>query len=330
MKSTRFLLCSLWFLTALIGCLPSKDSSSPYPATATLQISNTSLASPTIQSATTPIVIATDSMPTVLPKLEVSDAYLLLQEFLKNDSLCQLPCWGGVTPGVSTVSEAEEEFMKLSSISHSKFTYFGQSGDAWYVGSLNILYSLLNTQVDVSPGFVASSDNMTVINIRIYSQSLPYQNSTGSYYGDKEYNVLLSAYMMPQIFTIYGLPNLIYTRADINAAEPTASDLFIIRLLYLDLGIFITYEMPIKEKGDAYLFCPSESLITLDLVPQDIGENYQDFFQQFGVGEWTTLQKTHHQLLEDALGITNEEFSQIITSSPETCFESLIENWRAP
>ena len=85
-----------------------------------------------------------------------------------------------------------------------------------------------------------------------------------------------------------------------------------------------------EEKARAFMFCPSESLITLDLTPQDIGENYVDFFQQIGATEWTSLEKTHHQLLEDSLDMTNEEFSQAIISSPESCFETPINIWPEP
>lgn len=325
MKSTRLLLCLLLLSAGLTGCLPNDNSSSFSIATATTHIGNTQFPSTPILTPTNnaPLATATLSSPIVFPA--ANEAYLLLQAYLKNDPPCQLPCWGGVTPGVSTVSEAEKEFMKLKIISSPDFTYFGQSGDAWYVGSLHIFYPLLNTQVDISPGFVAGASNRTVVNIQIDTQSLPTQNSTGEYFGDQEYNTLLSAYSMPRIFTTYGLPNLVYVRAD---AYP--SPLFLIRLLYLDLGIFISYTMPTEEQGNKLLFCPSKSLITLDLTPQDIGENYQDFFQQFGDGEWTTLQSTHHKPIEDALGMTIEEFSQAIISSPESCFESPIEIWPEP
>lgn len=320
----------MWLSTSLIGCLPSEYPTSSYPATATLQISYTPSPLTSIVSSATnaPSVTPTFSVPTVFP--ETSEAYLLLQKYLKNDPPCQLPCWGGVTPGVSTASDAEEEFMKLRIISSPSFTYFGQSGDAWQVGSLNIYYPLLNTQVHVAPGFVASSDDMTVVYINVYSQSIPYQNSIGRHYGDKEYNTLLSAYNISQIFSTYGLPNLIYTRAEALKGEETAPDFFFIRLLYLDLGIYIRYRMLMEEKGNVFQFCPSNSQIELNLTSSDVGDSYENFFRQLGAEEWTSIQESHYQLLADSLGMTNEEFSQVIISSPETCFETPIDIWPKP
>lgn len=176
MKPKVQLICLLLIIVILFGCSPKNYSSSPYPVTATLQINNSLPTSTAIPATSTSFVASTVSSPTVIPTLEANEAYLLLQEFLANELPCQLPCWGGVTPGVSTASEAEQEFMKLRIISSSDFTYFGQSGDDWYVGSLYIFFPLLNTQVKILPGFGASTDNMTVINIRVYTQSIPHQN----------------------------------------------------------------------------------------------------------------------------------------------------------
>jgi hypothetical protein len=330
MKFTRLLLCLMWLSIGLIGCLRSENLPSSDLATATLQISHTpSPLSPIVSSATNTLSITpTFSVPTVFP--ETSAAYLLLQKHLKNAPPCQLPCWGSVTPGVSTASEAEEEFMKLRTISSPSFTYFGTSLDIWYVGSLNIFYPLLNTQVHVSPGFVARSDDMTVVLINVYTQSIPYQNSGGRHYGDKEYNTLLSAYTISQIFSTYGLPNLIYTRAKVLKGEETAPDFFFVRLLYLDLGIYIRYRMLMEEKGNVFQFCPSESQIDLDLTSSGVGDTYEEFFRQLGAEEWTSLQESHYLLLEDALDMTNEEFSKAIISSPETCFETPINIWPEP
>jgi len=253
---------------------------------------------------------------------------LHLEEYLRNDPPCQLPCWGGITPGKSNLADAQNQLATLSGISDR--TFFGEAGNTWIVGTLLIPFSLENTVVGVRAGYVASHDSKMVILNGISALFLPKKDTNEIIYDYPEYNTLLSAYTLPHIFKTYGLPNLIYARADINDAEPTASDYFIIRLLYLDLGIFISYTMPMREKEEMFQFCPSESLIDLELTSNEVGRKYEDFFRQLGVTEWATLNKTHHQLLEDATGMTNEEFSQTIISSPETCFESPIKIWTNP
>lgn len=126
------------------------------------------------------------------------------------------------------------------------------------------------------------------------------------------------------------MPNFIYTRADKNTAEETAGDFFFINLLYLDLGIYISYAMSLEEKGNEFQFCPSESLINLNLTSSDVGDTYGDFFRQLGVMEWFYFKEPRYLLLENALGITDEEFSKAIISSPDRCFETPIDIWPEP
>ncbi len=95
--------------------------------------------------------------------------------------------------------------------------------------------------------------------------------------------------------------------------------------------MFISYTMPLETKEATFKFCPSVSLINLELISQDIGSDYQEFFRDIGHTEWASLPfKTYDQPLEKALGLTKEEFSQLVTSAPDTCFESPIEIWPEP
>jgi len=315
--------------TILFGCLPKANSTTPFPATATLLIPSTpslSIAVDLPTTTNTPYINVVSSTLPAIPTLGPNEAFSLLRDFLKNDSFCQLPCWGGITPGKSTVSDAQKQLAILRGISDT--TFFGQVENSWVVGTLDIYYPLENTVVHIWPGYVALSGNETVLNIGFGTQSLP-RHPKGLVYGDEEYNTLLSAYTLPQMFARYGLPNLIYTQAKIYKTEPTAPGFFNIRLLYLNLGIFISYTMSMEENGNEFQFCPSESLINLELTSSDVGDTYEDFFRQLGNTEWA-LRESHYQLLEDALGMTNEEFSKAIISSPESCFETPIDIWLEP
>lgn len=308
----------------LTGCLSNSElatkSATPTRPPTSIVSETATLIEPTSQ-ATQPL-FPTFTPPPTLNLVES----LTLEDYLENASPCRLPCWGGITPGESNLVDIQKHLNSFNSVSE-RTEFF--KADSWIVGTLDLDIPKENTVVRIFSGYLMPFDGDTVLRIGIDTQSLP-KNPKGRVYGDEEYNALLFAYTMPQIFISHGLSNLIYARADLNVGEPTAPDYFIIRLLYLDLGVFISYTMPMETKENTFRFCPSESLINLELTPPDIGENYEDFFQQFGEGEWTTLQRTHHKPLEDAISLTNEEFSQAIVSSPETCFESLRDIWPDP
>jgi len=184
--------------------------------------------------------------------------------------------------------------------------------------------------IGLSAGYLVPFDGETVSRIRISTSSIPC-NTTGHICGNKDYNELLNSYTLPQMLSTYGLPEHLFLTSDLNVAEPTSPDYFLIRLLYTRLGIFVKYTMPMEIRADTYKFCPSESTIDLELTPQGIGNNYREFFRQVGDEEWASIPyTTYDQPVEEALGLTNEEFYQLIISSPATCFESPIDIWPEP
>lgn len=323
---TRFFVYFFWLATFLVGCLSNQNATSSSPDIETLQASDTLMPSMIASSSTTkPYITATNPGETASPALETNDAYLLLKEYLKNDPPCQLPCWGGITPGKSNLSDAQNQLEDLRGISDR--VYFGKANDSWSVGTLTLVLPLKNVVVGIRAGYVAPSDSETVILNGFIASLQPKQSSREPVYDFKEYNDLLSAYTMPEIFNTYGLPNSIYTRAVFYPDELGASDFFIIRLLYMDRGVFISYTMPMKAAENKFKLCPSESLIDLELTSSNVGNNYQEFFRQVGVVEWASVDESNHKQLEDALGLTNEEFSQAVISSPDACFETPIEIW---
>ncbi len=161
MKSTRFLLCLLCLLITLIGCLPNDHPSSPYPANATLPINNSLPSLTSVPVTSTTLLSSIDSIPTAWPTLDANKAYLLLQEFLKNDPLCKLPCWGGITTGKSTLTDAQRQFAMLSGVSNNN--YFGIAKNTWHVGALNISYPLDNITVGIRLGYMASIDDEKIL-----------------------------------------------------------------------------------------------------------------------------------------------------------------------
>lgn len=325
-----YLLC---LSTSFLGCLSDPGTKPASTSTPSSQISSTpSLLVTTKLPAITniPTVNYTPSNLLAMSTLETGEAYLLLRQFLNNDPPCQLPCWGEVTPGISTAVDAEKSFRRLSGISSPEITFFGTVGASSSIGNLSINYPREDTMMYLWQGFLAKDTNETVLLLEVDARSLAQTSNDGNFSYQK-YNDLLSAYTLSEIFTTYGVPNLIFFRADINLAEPHVSDFFIIRLLYLDIGIFINYTMLMETKEDTFRFCPSESLINLELTPRNIGDDYQEFFRKIGDEEWASIPyKTRDQSIENSLGLTNEEFYRVIISSPNTCFESPKSIWSQP
>ncbi len=327
-------ICTLFIFGILSSCIPAdKPVNGSFTATKTMQVSISPSMSfeaesptPTAKAAVTPspVLILTSA-----PTLDADVAFRILRDYLKNKQPCQLPCWWGITPGKSTLSEVQKQLTDFSGI--SKRIYFGQAGNSWVVGNLDIDFDEGDSVIGVRSSYLASSNIEAISFVGIDTVSLP-KSTKGRVYGDVNYNELLFAYTLPQIVSTYGIPAQTFMTAEIYAAEPTAPDYFVIRLLYPNLGVFLRYRMPAETNDSVYMFCPSQSVVYLDLIPQEYGNDYKDYFKQIASTEWNPAipEITFYKSTDEALGITNEEFYRLIATSPTKCFESPISIWPDP
>ena len=94
-------------LSALIFILTACSDNTIYPATTALSVTLTiSPTSPTTTAIPSPTqtAIATRMPISTLPA-EAADARVL--EFLKTNASCSLPCWWGITPGITSTDEIQ-------------------------------------------------------------------------------------------------------------------------------------------------------------------------------------------------------------------------------
>ncbi len=328
--STKKLLICILFFNLLTGCIPVNESiNTPFPTAPITQV----FASPSLSGVSespTPIITDTAAVPTLMsvPTLGTEDAFGVLRNYLKNKPPCQLPCWGGITPGKSTLSDVQEQLALLSGI--SKYIYYGEAGDSWIVGNQDFDLVEEKGVISINSSYLASTSNETILLVGISTGSTE-STAEGAVYAGRDHNELFFSYTLPQIILTYGLPTQTFMTANINVAEPTSPDFFVIRLLYPDLGIFVRYTMPMKIGDTNFRFCPYQSVIYLDLIPQGHSNDYKDLFEQSGTLEWSlSPDSSYDKSTEEALGMADDEFYRFITSSPTQCFESPINAWPEP
>jgi hypothetical protein len=328
MKTKMLSIFILLIFDLLTGCAPANELfETAIPVTSTTQafappsLSNNG-ETPTIKQTAT--IFAPSTLVSV-PTFEANAAFELLRDYLKNKPPCQLPCWGGITPGNSTLGDVQKQLTVFSGISER--AYFGEAGDSWITGNFRIKF---DEKISIGTHYLASTSNETILFIRISTGSTE-STTEGAVYAGQHHNELFFAYTLAQIVSTYGLPAQTFMTANINVAEPTSPDFFVIRLLYPDSGIFAIYTMPIETGGTHYKFCPSESLIDFDLIPQGHSNDYKNLFEQSGTLEWSlSLNSPYDKSTEEALGIENDEFYRLIISSPNQCFETPKNIWPEP
>ncbi|MEW6094279.1 MAG: hypothetical protein AB1531_09970 [Chloroflexota bacterium] len=112
MKTIRFTHLLLTICT-FAACTPHAD----IPPTATI----TSTYTPSMMPSLTPSVTSTPTLAitwTPLPTLSDFKAEAQLLEWLQGTQDCRLPCWAGITPGVTTWEEAKQILGRVVISSH--------------------------------------------------------------------------------------------------------------------------------------------------------------------------------------------------------------------
>ena len=99
MKKLAWILISL----ILVGC----SANTPVPAaTATNAPTQTLVPTETPIPPTATLTLTPSTTWTRVPTLDMDQAYNALQNIFEGDEECQLPCWAGITPGVTGWDDA--------------------------------------------------------------------------------------------------------------------------------------------------------------------------------------------------------------------------------
>lgn len=283
----------------------------------------------TNDAPTSMVVTPTPSKsPARVPTLDVDQGYILLQSLMQVGPDCQFPCWGEITPGVTSITEAERIIQPLFSmlyggpISDYKGHQFASAG-----GGRSFMFG--DVEVSFILGWWFNQGNDTVKKLHI--KAFAYQESGGervNVYGAESYNQIFNAYNLQGILSIYGVPSEVLTFAWVynhNDKPFPNPEEFQLILLYLDKGIFVEYKMPLTRIGnDKGMACPSEAFFEIWLVPPETSGFYQELWSSYTTG---SSDFTDRQSVEESTQMTLGEFYQAFLTSENQCLEIPLSIW---
>jgi hypothetical protein len=165
------------------------------------------------------------------PSIILVDAQKLLDDLLMNNAGCNLPCFWGITPGITTWEEAKSF---LETFAH--FTGARVVNGEILLGYFHIPF----------PGDMGTVTHTYVIEEGIVT-------------GIKAYNGdLAPAFYLPEILKTYGQPDGVYIRT--FREEEQNSQPFLLDLFYPDLGILMEFSggRLIDDSGDHLTICLAE------------------------------------------------------------------------
>jgi hypothetical protein len=262
----------------------------------------------------TPIPSTPTQTLTPAPTLTEVQRRAYFIELLRDNAGCKLPCWWGITPGVSTW----EELRTLINFSGFSRSYDPLSNGAIYHGTG---YYWDTPFITNDIGFYDVIGVIEAIDVHAVG------------YEDKNaFRTLWNNYSPDQIMTTYGQPTEVYVAVGVGQgeiAEP-ASDVI---LKYNDEFMIMYSVRPIEvsdQDEPMYRICPSWQDITwgsrLDIFI--ISANYSISLEEY-VELISSINLEPYIPIEEAAGISAQEFyNSFLPGNGPACFDTPQDLWR--
>lgn len=322
-------LCVGLLLPIIVGCSTSQTPTgfiTMSSSTETIAAFTTTPATPSLTPIALVVPSATIATVAAVPTLDIDQTYSFLQRLMEGNSECQLPCWGGVMPGVTSNAETETLLQPLSILLYGgPFYQYKNKTFSGPSGSRKFLFG--DTELRFYLGWVTERGNDTVEMLIISADALS-ENSMWAY-GSEPYNQLFENYNLHNILSKYGPPSQVWTIAEVyydgdEEPNPSLSEEFRL-LLFYDEGIFVKYTMPLKRIGDGKgKACPSEAFFNMSLVPSGTIQFYQGMWFSSITG---SQDSSPYMLIEESTQMTFDEFYQSFKKSNNPCFETSLTIW---
>jgi hypothetical protein len=297
------------FFLFLVGCTGVNQTTPILINQNTSTVPTLSFSSPSPTQTPTPIIVST---------LPPDEAYLHLTGLLK-DKGCQLPCWLGITPGQSTLQDAQKQILLFSGIA---LWFYVKPTGSWSTAFLSISYPDDSMKIGIYPSFFSPLNLNIISTIAFETDSYRIINGTRDIdiYDFPPYSDLMERYTLSNIFTTYGVPDQIY----IQAVDTTPLYYFQIHIWYPQKGVFLQYQIidysAVEENSNYHQICPEKSLVSGYLIQPGILD-YQSTLLQNNYDRFSIFFPPSDFVKNtiEAFGMTNEEFYQLYHSPTSRC-----------
>ena len=291
---------------------PSPNSTPDMNPAATVMVSPTtdlaSSATPERIPANTPTMAATrisvdtpTIIWTVLPTLPATSAARMVEELLRNNAGCLLPCWWGIYPGQPWATAQHFLAPIVSSIGQGGVSIETAKGIEVERTNFSVKYPVPN---HTSPGGAVFS----VTNNQI--EHIWVRPALG----------LEQSYQLHQLLSTYGAPSEVYLQTSIDV--PVSPLPFRLALWYAELGVLALYEFKVDRVVNEQIWgCPEPVGPQLWLwAPEDPKEFYDFLPRGHDSPEFLPL--------ESATGMDPAAFLVNFSSVPDTeCIKTDIDLW---
>jgi hypothetical protein len=145
---------------------------------------------------------------------------------------------------------------------------------------------------------------------------------------------LVRAYSLASLLDSYGDPDQVLLRATIADDRPGAYDLITSWVLYPSRGAIVQHEMKARRVNNTLEGCPSAAFLKVWLVPPFQPSVFLETLSEATDPDllWRDLTPAspRFKVVEDAVGMTLDEFSSFHRSHPQRCLQTPLPIWPPP
>lgn len=335
------LLLSVIILLIIPGCknlyLPTTPTSAPtvipisrtatptnfYP-TFTIEPSITSTLRPT---GTTPPSPTSTAEPSLTPLSTVSSYHSLLNYVsLTGNNDCRLPCWAGITPGITMWDDAVNLLKPIGNFTDLSIDENIDSSSNGLRNYLSYFY-FSNSEYETIrfDGYMVSHlvNNEMVIE-KIYSH---YSNSTRPQ-GENIPSIglpLPEDLSLKNILIEHGITDLVFLDTDLGVPEFPKVALFL-DFVYPDDQFIITYIMWAHVSGDFLISCDSDRVVSVRII-----DNKDDLISKESIQNTDLPSPKYFYLGEEFQDVTDipiDIYFEDYINSDSNCLSFPIDAWR--
>ena len=317
-------------LLAITNCASFQTPTVLIAPSITLEASATVAPTPIMSSQTPTIQVipsATIATIAIIPTLDADQAYVFLQNLMKENSDCQLPCWTNIKPGTTSNTDAETLLQPLSTLilGGISYKYKDKEFSPPIAGGRDFFFD--DVKIRFNFGWASEQTKNTVELLMISADAL--NNNLEWAYSAGSYSHLFESYNLHNILSQYGMPTQVWTIAEVyyfgnDTPNSNLSEEFNL-LIFYDKGILIHYRMPLKRLAGARgKACPSEAFFDMMLVPPGTSQFYQGMMFS---SITDSPSSSPYMPIEKSTQMTFDEFYQSFKNSNSPCFEIPLTIW---
>ena len=303
----------------LIFLLAACSSNQPLPATVLPSLEPTSNPLPTETTLPATETLPTTSAPppvftstplwTPFPTLSSTEAEEKLRFWIPGQFDCLLPCWGGITPGVTSWPAARQVIEQLSgfatvNISENISCEFGAcNGIAWSLYPNTLAEGVFYTTLP--------ENKIHLININIQNE------------GNAQKINLLREIGLQEAFKWYGLPPIFLLTVETDTDQNRFMKLI---LVYPKRQSIIRYTKPAELVDGQVTNCGQDHQIEMFIL--DNKEQLASLDTIANAVEMRNLQiDDRYKTIEEATGISSNTFYNTFSTIRDACISTPVDMW---